>query len=301
MYEAFNKKFDKLLAMTGTLITGKPYSAYPALHIIEPRYYTNFKAFQYHHTEFDMEGKPSGWKNLERLGMIIKKHAVAADFKTAGLNCHDPILQFIPCEMPYAVEQAYLEFEEKGLLELQNSFLESANGGVHSIRCRQLLAHPETFDPSWGKINSRDSAVLEQLQTLDEGERTIIFSALVPEQERIARKLKDAGYRVGLINGNVPATERAKIDLDFRQGRLDTIVGSPATMSVGFNWEFVNTVIFASLDYQEANFKQAWARADRGTRTRPVRILVLTYSTRIEYRIWDIVKEKQRLSSAINT
>ena len=48
-------------------------------------------------------------------------------------------------QMDPAQRLAYVEFEEAGLLELEDSWLEGSLPGVNFIRCRQLMEHPQTF------------------------------------------------------------------------------------------------------------------------------------------------------------
>lgn len=96
------------------------------------------------------------------------------------------------------------------------------------------------------------------------------------------------------MNGSITDKERGRIDEDFRNGKVDVIVGSPEVMSVGFNWQHVDTVIFVSLDYKDSNFRQAIQRADRGTRSYPLKVVRLYYDVAVEHRIWQIIKRKQK-------
>jgi SNF2 family DNA or RNA helicase len=96
-----------------------------------------------------------------------------------------------------------------------------------------------------------------------------------------------------LINGSVSGKKRAEIDSDFRSGKIQIVIGSPETMAVGFNWEHVDTVVFVSIDYKDSNWRQAIGRADRGTRTYPLKVYRLYYDKcKVEARLWNIIKTK---------
>src|SRR5690606_32716920 len=132
------------------------------------------------------------------------------------------------------------------------------------------------------------------------GEALIIYAVLVPEQERIFKLVQQEGLSAGLINGSVPGPQRAKIDEDFRAGPIQIVVASPKTAAVGFNWAHVDHVVFASMSYEDDDFLQAYRRAMRGTRTKPLRITVLQYEDSIDQRILQIVERKSGLSHCID-
>lgn len=289
------RKMRHFLAMSGTLIDGRLDSAYPTIKIIEPRYYTNHNSFIAQHALVDEYGQIFEWVNHAKIGRIFKRHCVRRSFESVHGKVKK-VIECQPCEMSKAQRAAYDEFEAMAILELEDGFIEGGNPAVAAIRCRQILAHPETFGllPK-GEMSGKDEALLVHLEDHKNNKQPlVIFSVLQPEQERIYKLCKDMGFRVGLINGNVSAKDRAKIDEQFQNGELDIVVGSPATAAVGFNWSHVNHIIFASLDYLNSNFVQAIQRAIRGTRKIPLRVTVLEYLNSIEQRIFQIVNKKSK-------
>jgi hypothetical protein len=114
------------------------------------------------------------------------------------------------------------------------------------------------------------------------------------------------GFRVELINGNVSPAKRAKIDDDFRAGRIDGIVGSPPTAAMGFNWQYwngqeVEHVMFVSIDYKDSNFKQAYRRMMREPCQTPLRISVYEYERSIDQRIFEIVNRKSQDANLVDS
>ena len=166
-----------------------------------------------------------------------------------------------------------------------------------TLRCRQILNHPHNIQIPIGWDASGQAVEFEQLDLigkkatakderlaiyLAEGNPVAIFAPFVFEQERIKSYLESLGFRGGLINGSVSAVERNRVDTEFRAGNLDFVVASPKTAATGFNWGFLNTVIFHSMDYGDDGFTQAIARAKRGVREDPLRIIILEYRDTIE-------------------
>lgn len=296
------KKAKYFLGMTGTLIDGRLSSAYPAIRVIEPRYYRDYKQFLWQHAVMDEWGTVQMWTNHNKIKRILQRHAVAMTFAEAYKDSPKPIIIPEKCPLNMHHRKYYEEFEEKALLELEDEYLtDSGSGGVHQMRCRQILEAPESVGITEKLELGKDEILRVHLEDAkNDGKPLLIFSCFTAEQERIkAICEKEYGFKVGLINGSVLGTKRAQIDADFKAGKLDIVVGSPETMAVGFNWEHVDTVIFVSIDYKDSNWRQAIQRADRGTRKYPLRVYRLYYPVRVEARLWDIIKTKQEDSRKV--
>ena len=178
----------------------------------------------------------------------------------------------------------------------------SFDSDSHAIRCRQIMAHPQTMKIlGENELTGKDQRLLIHLEDHKQsGKPLVVFASLVPEQERIARIARSMGLKVGLINGTVPAKGRAEIDRKFCAGEIQVLVGSPATAAVGYNWGFVDTIIFVSLDYKDSNFIQGYRRAVRGVRDKPLLIYILQYESKVEDRILEIVEIKSKLSNQVD-
>lgn len=283
------------LPMSGTLISGRLDSCYTAIKIIEPRYYANHFSFMAQHALTDEFGSVLGWVNHEKLGRIFLRHCIRHSFEEVyGKEAKKLIFEQVPMD-PKSLK-AYKEFEEKAMLELEDEFLDGVNPAVNATRCRQIMGHPHHFNllkenELTGKEERLQIHVEDHLNT---GKPLVIFSSLIPEQERLASLCSKWGMKTALINSSVSPAKRAKIDADFQAGRIQCIVGSPATAAVGFNWGHTDHIIFASIDYDNTNFVQAYRRAIRGKRETPLLITVLEYENSIDQRIFKIVDRKSR-------
>ena len=300
-YKCMNK-VEFCVFATGTLIDGRLDSAYPAIKAIEPRYYWDYRQFlRAHQLRDTFTGQVLGWTNHQRLAKILGQHAVKVRFEEAYAGSPEPIITHEICEMSKEHQKLYDRLEAEALIELEDKFIDaSASGGVHQLRCRQMIAAPHSLgiqdEIELGKMNSLEVHIED---TINKKKPLIIFSVFVAEQEMIKDFCEKKGLRTALINGNTSGPARAKIDEDFRSGLIDVVVGSPACMAVGYNWQHVDHVIFMSLDYLDSNFRQAMGRADRGTRTYPLRVTVLKYDVAVEEKVWWIVQRKMRDSKKV--
>ncbi|WP_062227621.1 helicase-related protein [Aureimonas frigidaquae] len=304
------ERMDWFIAMTGTLVNGRLDSAYPAVRVIEPRYYPSYNSFYYYHAVEDpFTGKLDHWRNHEKLSEIFGRHGIRRTFEMVyGPEAKVIIPEYV--QMNAKQREIYDKFETDALVELEKFYLDGTEPGTSFIRARQIMEHPNHFpdlsDPeSDRKVDIMPGERSGKEEALDihfeDHERTgkplIVYAALVPQQEAIAKLAMSYGLKVGILNGKVSTKERGRIDEDFRAGKLNCIIASPAVADVGFNWQFcgdqeVDHMIFASLDFLDTTVLQAYRRAIRGKRNTPLRITVLLYEKSLDRRITWIIYDK---------
>lgn len=294
-----NKKMSRFVGMTGTLINGRLDSAYPSISVIEPRYYGSFQGFMYEHAAVvDDYNRVQVWKNHDKLQQILQRHSIQRTFEE--VYGKEPVAFFTQyADIGEKVKESYDKFHAQALLELEDGrVLDGTMPGVAFVRARQLLAHPETMlngIPEWTGKDERIELILS------EGKKTLIYAALVPEQERILRLCRSLGLRAELINGNVSGKERTAIDQLAQEGKLDVIVASGPTAAVGWNWEMFDIVVFASINFLDTDIFQAYRRASRGTRTTVLRVYFLRYRNSIDDRQYQIVKVKSQTANKVDS
>lgn len=293
-----NRKVSRFVGMTGTLINGRLDTAFPALHVIEPRYYGNRMGFYYEHVAaMDDYGRPIRWKNEAKLSAIINKHSIRRTFEEV-YGKEDVVFFAETIDMHEKVREAYDEFHETAILELQDGrVLDGSMTGVAQMRARQIMGHPETMLADIPKWTEKDERLIVHL---NKGVKTLVFAALQPEQERILRLCEELGLRAELINAHVSGAQRARIDEMAQRGELDVIVASGPTTAVGYNWEMFDLVIFVSIDFMDVNILQAYRRASRGSRTRTLHVVFFKYEDSIDDRMYEIVKDKSTLANRVD-
>lgn len=302
LYRAMKEHFDIYLAMSGTIIDGRLSSAYPSIKIIEPKLYSSYDCFMLVHAIEDGYGRILAWQNPEMLSQFFGRRAIRRTFEQV-YGKEGKVIIHEPCEMHPRQREAYDEFAATALLELEKSFLEGSLPGVNFIRARQLAEHPQFFGPPLDQIDytGKEERLLLHLEdAMNTGKPLVIFSCLVPSQERILELVRSTGMRAELINGSTSQNRRAKIDEDFRDGEIDVIVASPQTAGIGFNWGHVDTVIFMNLDFLDSSFIQGYRRAIRGKREKPLLIYVMEYENSVDQRIFEIVETKSAMAASVH-
>lgn len=311
-FYAAQSRFDQGVFMTGTLINGRLDTAYPAIHAIEPNYYPfGYEQFLGAHAYLDEYGRPIDWYNHQRLAEIFARHGIRRTFEEVhGKQEVYKEVQWL--RMNDKQRALYDEFAEQAYLELEEFFINGDQPGVATIRARQIMEHPNHFrdlrdpynlphiDICPGERPSKLDALEIHLEDHNRrGTPVIIGAALIPQMEQIVDLARSMGRRVGLINGDTSARDKNEYDEGFRAGRYDTLVISPPTAGVGFNWQFcgdkeVDHVIFASLTYKDSDYEQMYKRAIRGARSRPLRVTTLGYIDSVDIRLMTILERKSR-------
>lgn len=293
-----NNRMTSFVPLTGTLIKGKLSSAYPVFHCIEPRYYPSYQGFLNYHAVEDEFGNVCAWKNTDRIAEIVSKHFISRSFESIYGPEAKVIINEV-ADMRPDQRKAYDEFEARAILELEDGFLTGTTGGVHALRCRQIMSHPETFGLGSGTTGKDLLLDIHLDQHYQDGKRFVVFAPFIAEQKRILAQVRAKGITAALLNGSVSLPDRIAVDLAFRSGDIQCIVGSPIVAGVGYNWEVCDHIIYPTLDYGDDTFVQGYRRAIRGVRKTPLLITVLEYRDSLDQRIIKNITRKSKLANAV--
>lgn len=293
---AASRKIRFFLMNTGTPLNGRFSAVYPTLAIIEPRFYMNYQNFLNYHAVYDQFGRIVAWSRADKLRKALQMISVRHTFKECYPNSKGYMLFYEKAEMDENLKKNYDVLKVEALLELEDQNLDCSNPCVKAMRCRQLLSCAESMNLELKCDNSgKDDLLRVHLETAkQEGSRILIFSVFQAEQERIRKICEDMGLRTGLINGSVSNQKRGEIDVAFRNHKLDVVIASPKTASIGFNFGFAKEVIFVSMDYQDSSFEQGIQRLDRGQRENAIPVYIIGYKSDVERKIMNIIKRKMK-------
>lgn len=292
---------------------GKLTSAYTYCHMIQKSYYSCYEWFVNTHAELDDYGNPSEWKNHDTLWRFLKNYSICWTAKDMYGEVDEFVVRDI-VQMHPEVEKTYRDFEQQGIADIKGAVLSATSGGVSSLRVRQMLAHPHLINlpAEWdhdGEVIRREAYSIYEgltpkleriLEYAEEGNQLIIFGSFTQEIEMIAKTLRAKKFKVGVIHGQINQKARNDVDEQFRKGELEIMVCSAATAGVGLNWGMVDTVIFHSLNYGDDEFLQAVARAKRGIRTNPLRVVLLEYENSIDQLVMWAVHHNSKSSNGSN-
>ena len=108
------------------------------------------------------------------------------------------------------LELAYEHMNEPEKLVVESEFITNA-------KVRQLVYFP---------ADDEKIPLLIGLLTRSEGHRTMVFVNTKVWVERVARSLERAGFRVGVLSGDVPQKKRESLLGRFQKGQLDILVAT---------------------------------------------------------------------------
>jgi hypothetical protein len=317
-YIDFHRHIDEGIVMTGTLIHGRIDTVYPAIHAIEPRYYSGYTGFMAHHAYMDEYGRPFAWKNHDRIAHILGKHGIRHTFE----EVYGPEAKVIlpeDADMSLNQRRAYDDFMRTLTIDLGDAIIDGSAAPMVVLRARQIMetafAMRDPRGPEFPLVDLLGGTLAGKEELLEmhfaDHARTktpvVIFASFVEQQKRIIELGLKHGLRMGLMNGRVSAKQRADIDEAFRRGELDGLVCTPMVAAFGYNWQFwgpnqmeVDHCIFASMDYMDTNFLQAYRRFIRGKRQKPLRISILRYRNSMDQRVFDILKQKSKDANKVD-
>lgn len=317
-YMAYHRHMDEGVVMTGTLIHGRIDTVFPAIHAIEPRYYPGYEGFLRHHAYMDEYGRPFAWKNHDRIAQILARHGIRHTFEEI-YGQESKVILPEDADMSPRQAQAYADFLQTLTIDLGESIIDGSAAPMTILRGRQIMetafAMKDPRGDEFPRVDLLDGTLagkeeLLQLHFADHartGEPVVVFAAFVAQQNRIRDLAEAAGLRAAIMNGTTSAAQRAAIDEAFRRGELDCLVCTPQVAAFGYNWQFwgpnqieVDHCIFASMDYMDTNFLQAYRRFIRGQRRRPLRITILRYRNSMDQRVFEIIKQKSKDANKID-
>ena len=108
------------------------------------------------------------------------------------------------------LELAYEHMNDPEKLVVESEFITNA-------KVRQLVYFP---------ADEEKIPLLIGLLTRSEGQRTMVFVNTKVWVERVARGLERAGFRVGVLSGDVPQKKRETLLARFQKGQLDILVAT---------------------------------------------------------------------------
>jgi len=299
--------YTDFIAMTGSIINGRLNSVYPAVHVVEPRYYASASDFDNYHGIRDWDNKIIGWGNHDKISKIFHRHGIRRTF--AQVHGEQEVI-FMPemAKMIPTQRRMYDKFHNEAILELERFFLDGTQPGVAFIRSRQLMEHPNHFPDlttpgEFVDVMPDEVPMKEELLDIhlehhaSTGKPLIIFSSMRPQQVRIEAMLKHHKFAYGVINGDTPDKERDRVDVAFQEGRITVILCSPPCAAVGYNWQFcgdqeVDHVIFMTLGYLDTEVSQAYKRAIRGKRKSPLLVTIMEYEDSVDQHVIGIIYRK---------
>lgn len=286
-------------ALTGTLITNSPISAYLPLKWIgaDSSTLTNFKA-QY--CEFGGYGgyQVVGYKDLAPLNEEISEFGIRRTFAQVKGDMPKKTVEWESVEMDERHAKFYDAVRRGVKEEADKVELNASNLLALTTRLRQATALPSILTSETIESCKVERACQLAEDLLDAGEKVVIFSTFVEPCARMAEKL--ARYKPLLANGSIPDDAIQRNILEFRESKdKNVLIATISKMGVGYSFPEAHYALFIDQPWTAAQFNQACDRIYRITSDQPVFIKVLLAKGTIDERVREIVEQKQELSDCL--
>jgi SNF2 family DNA or RNA helicase len=201
--------------------------------------------------------------------------------------------QTIACPMTPKQDKAYKSYLKDFVAILPDTGHELAtfDAGAQHGKLLQLSTGLEslgTGDTGSGKLDMLD------LLMQDRTHPTLVFGIYIETVEAIARRLRAAGRDVGTVSSRYSTDTRRQTIREFREGTLDTLVGTVGTMSEGFTLTQADTCIFVERSPIPVRNEQARRRIRRIGQTRPTLSIDLVTPGTVDEGMSKLLREKER-------
>lgn len=244
------------------------------------------------------------YKNLNQLKQKLSTIA----FTVRKQDCLDlPEKVYEVVEVPMSDEQTrlYKEIKRSAYALYENHLLDAANQVSIRLRLRQIAGgfFPAKYDVSEGYEQELEHvkglpigtppkavALVERLENHNESLPAIVACAFVAEVKYVTNYLKEKGYKVAMISGEVSKNDRAKIEDQFKAGELDVLVAQTSTIAKGYNFQISSTIYIYSNTYATEDRMQLEDRIHRYGQTRTCTYVDLVADAPIDRHVLDVIQ-----------
>jgi SNF2 family DNA or RNA helicase len=217
------------------------------------------------------------------------------------------IMQWLPdkqrttfySEMGTKQQKAYKEMLEYFFVE--ETELDAPSVLAQLIRLRQICLEPALLGIE--AESAKTEAMLEWIgDNLAAGGSVVIMSMFTSYLKRLHKLLSDAGYKVGMITGEMTNADKMAAAEQFQRGDIDILLCNIISAGTGFTLDRADTIIFTDKAYNPAENEQA---EDRITPTTPDKvhkhtIISFVCQNTVDERINALLERKKSLTDLIN-
>lgn len=286
------------IGMTGTPLMNSPLDLYVILKWLGYESHA-FYSFKQHYCVMGGYGgyEIVGYKNMEQLTAQVRE-IMLRRLKEEVLDLPEKTYVDEIVEMDGKQAILYKEVKSGIKTALANGEIDLNNPLASLIRLRQTTGYPGIISPT-----VTESAKLDRMEDLVEeavsnNQKVVIFSNWTQMTGAICDRLRNK-YKIGLITGETPDSNRQTVVQMFQEGELDIMVGTIGAMGTGLTLTAGTVVIFVDEPWSKALYDQAVDRCHRIGQKSNITVYNLLTKGTVDERIHELVYKKGVFSDAI--
>jgi SNF2 family DNA or RNA helicase len=293
----------RFFCLTGTPMLNHVNELWPLLHIIDPEAYPNYWTFLKRYAVF------GGYKDKQIVGVKNEKElterlqgVMLRRLKKDVLDLPDVLYTERRIDLSPEQQKLYRSVLDEMKLERFDSDQpdDIENALTRFLRLKQICG--TTFEFTNEDISTKlDLAIDDAAEMLANGHHIIVFTQFRPVLACYARRMKELGYPVYQLHGDVPKPDRVPIVNAWGADKPGVIVCMLQVAGVGLNMTAARHLQMVDKLFVPGLNQQAIDRAHRigASETQPVQVLEYICRGTIENRVNQINKVKSKLFGEI--
>jgi len=175
-----------------------------------------------------------------------------------------PLVNDIWVELPPKARAQYDKLEKEMFMEIEGGgAIEVFNEASKVNKCLQAAAgHPylATDTKEWYKLHDEKLNALQDIVDESNGQPILVGYQFTSDRDRILEKFPRAVY----LGGNLTEREERRIQDDWDSGKIQMLVGHPASMGHGLNLQYGGHIaVWFGLNWSRRLYIQLTGRLDR--------------------------------------
>ena len=283
----------RLWMLTGTPASQSPLDAFGLAKLVSPggvpKYFTAWRDKIMHQiSRFKWTPKPTARDDVY--------NALQPAIRFAKAECLDlPKVMYQTREVPLTpqVSRYYKELKDQLLIEAAGEQISAVHAAAKLTKLLQIsggAVYTDTREVIEFDVSPRLNALIEVMEETEH--KVIVFVPFRHTIELVSRHLIKEGISNEIINGDVPARERANIINRFQTtARTRVLIIQPQAASHGVTLTAANTVVFWSPVMSVETYLQCIARIDRVGQVNSMTVVHLQGSE-VERKMYQMLQNK---------